>query len=82
MKKIDYFKKYCIPQDRIESILSIKKTSDKSISNGQTEMSPRIFVYNRKAHKIMLSKVVKKIYGKPNPWNKDDLKSSPWIYKK
>lgn len=82
MKKIDYSKKYGIPQDRIESILFISKKQNKSLSNEQEEIYPKIFVSDRKAHKIKLSKVIKKISGKPNPWSKDDLKTSPWIYKK
>jgi|GEM_PF-2951294 len=82
MKKNDYSKKYGICEDRIESILSMSKKPDKSLSNEQEEIYPRIFVINRKAHKIKLSKVIKKISVKPNPWNKHDLKKSPWIYKK
>lgn len=82
MKKIDYSKKYGIPQDRIESIMSMSKKPDRRLSNEKEEIIPKIFVRNRKAHKIKLSKVIKKISEKPNPWNKDNLKKSPWIYKK
>ena len=67
MKKINYLKKYGIPQDRIESILSMTKTPNKSFSNEQEEIYQRIFLSNRKAHKIKQSKVIKKISGKPNP---------------
>ncbi|GGE14965.1 hypothetical protein HNP72_002066 [Sphingobacterium soli] len=56
-----------VPQDRIESILSMTKTPNKSFSNEQEEIYQRIFLSNRKAHKIKQSKVIKKISGKPNP---------------
>lgn len=81
MKKIDYHKKYGLPKDRLEYLLAIKMT-DQSISDEQEHNSPKIFNCNRKDQKKKLSKVIKKLSGKPNPWNKDDLKISPWIYKK
>lgn len=82
MKKIDYSKKYGIPESQLESILEMSRKSDHSLSNEREDISPRIFTINRKVHKKKFSKVIKKLSGKPNPWNKDELKISPWIYKK
>lgn len=82
MKKIDYSKKYGIPEAQLESILAMSKKSDQRLLNEREDMSARIFTINRKDYKKNLSKIIKKLSGKPNPWNKDDLKISPWIYKK
>ncbi|MNI21053.1 hypothetical protein D3C73_745560 [compost metagenome] len=82
MKKIDYCKKYGVTEAKLETILAMSKKFDQSLSNEQENISPRIFTGNRKEHKKKLSKVIKKLSGKPSPWNKDDLKISPWIYKK
>ncbi|GAA0884572.1 hypothetical protein GCM10009120_31700 [Sphingobacterium siyangense subsp. cladoniae] len=81
-----YYKKYGISQAELESISAKSKKDCQSISNDKTEIHPRILISKRKDYKKSLalekSKIIKKISGKPNPWNKDDLKKSPWIYKK
>lgn len=87
MKKIIYYyRKYGITQDELESMLTKLGKSKHCISKEENEIYPNIFTINRKEHKKKLelkkSKVMKKISGKPNPWNKDDLKKSAWIYKK
>ncbi len=86
MRAIDYCKQYGISQARLESILSISITSDYILSKEQEEIYPSLFNSKRRNDKknqaMKKSKVIKKIAGKPNPWNKDNLKKKVWIFKK